>query len=190
MGYAFLVAGYLVIVAFFVIQRFLRVTPDAKSFSRGRFDRGSSFLIWVSVGAGLSLPLLLDYLGFAVFRVDVLEGAIALAVMLFAVGLRVWAAVTLGKFYSTTLLVAEDHHVVSTGPYARIRHPGYLSEILMWEGLAVLCSNLLLVIIFPIMTLLVYLYRISVEERMLNEKLGDEYIEYRRKTRRLIPFVY
>ncbi len=35
-----------------------------------------------------------------------------------------------------------------------------------------------------------YLYRIRVEERMLIEALGDDYVEYRRRTYRLIPLIY
>jgi len=190
LGYWFLLAGYLVMVLFFIAQRFLRVAPSARSFSRGRFDRGSSFLIWISVGVGLYLPLLFDYLGFAVFNIDILEGLVALSVMLCAIGLRVWAARTLGKFYSVTLVVTDDHRVVSTGPYSLIRHPGYLSEILMWGGFAVLTSNLLAVLLFPVMTLGVYLYRISVEEKMLAERLGEEYVRYRKRTSRLVPFLY
>jgi protein-S-isoprenylcysteine O-methyltransferase Ste14 len=36
----------------------------------------------------------------------------------------------------------------------------------------------------------IYLYRISVEERMLGEELGGDYAAYRRRTRRLVPFLY
>jgi len=36
----------------------------------------------------------------------------------------------------------------------------------------------------------VYLYRISVEEAMLVKELGDEYVQYKRRTRKLIPFLY
>jgi protein-S-isoprenylcysteine O-methyltransferase Ste14 len=34
------------------------------------------------------------------------------------------------------------------------------------------------------------LYRIRVEERALTERFGDEYTEYCKKTKRLIPFIY
>jgi protein-S-isoprenylcysteine O-methyltransferase Ste14 len=36
----------------------------------------------------------------------------------------------------------------------------------------------------------VYLYRISVEEKMLVKELGDEYVQYQKRTRRLVPFVF
>jgi protein-S-isoprenylcysteine O-methyltransferase Ste14 len=42
----------------------------------------------------------------------------------------------------------------------------------------------------PVMFVAVLLYRISSEERMLLSELGDDYVRYRRRTRKLIPFVY
>jgi protein-S-isoprenylcysteine O-methyltransferase Ste14 len=132
----------------------------------------------------------MDILGFALFPIDLIGGFSALAVMLFGLGLRIWAAVTLGKYYTTTLMIAEDHKVISIGPYARVRHPGYLGEILMWLGLGVLSSNLIIVFFFTVMFVIVYLYRISVEERMLVKEFSDDYVRYQRRTRKLIPFIY
>ncbi len=177
-------------VAFFIIQRFLRLTEGAKSFKRGSFDRGSSSLIWLAVGVGLSLPLGLDMLGFALLPIDLLEGLIALAIMLSGLGLRIWAAITLGKYYSTTLMTTEDHRVITAGPYSKIRHPGYLSEILMWSGLAVLSGNLVIAVLIPVMFVIVLLYRISAEETMLVGELGDDYVRYQKRTSKLVPYVY
>jgi len=190
LGLWFLVAGYAFMVAFFIIQRFLRLTKRAKSFKRGSFDRGSSFLIWMAVGVGLWLPLMLDSLGFSLFSIDLLEGSIALAVMLSGLGLRIWAAITLGKYYSTTLTIAEDHRVITAGPYSRIRHPGYLSEILMWSGFGVLSSNLVIAVLVPVIFVIVLLYRMSAEETMLVGELGDDYVRYQQRTRKLVPYVY
>jgi protein-S-isoprenylcysteine O-methyltransferase len=186
----FLVAGYLVMAAFLVIQELLRKTPEAKTFQRGPSEKGSMLLIGVTLGVGLWLPLAMDVLGFAVFPINIAEGLVGLIVMLFGLGLRVWAAVTLGGYYTRTLMTTEGHRVVTTGPYARIRHPAYLGVILLWSGFGVLSSNLVIVFIFPVMFMAVYLYRISVEEKMLVRELGDDYVQYQRRTRKLIPAVY
>lgn len=186
----FIVAGYIVMVSFFIIQRLLRKTESAKSFQRGAFDRGSVMLIGSVTGLGLWLPLVLDILGVAVFPVGLVEGIVALAVMVLALGLRVWAAVTLGKFYTTTLKTTEGQKVVTAGPYARVRHPGYLGYLLMWGAFGVLLGNVITVFLIPVMFVPVYLYRISTEEKMLVSELGDEYVQYQRRTRRLIPYVY
>ena len=156
----------------------------------GPHDRGNMLLVGSATGVGLWLPIIFDFLGLGIYHIILVEGVIALAVMVCALGIRIWAAVSLGKYYTTTLMITEGQRVVSTGPYSRIRHPGYLAEILIWSAFGVLASNLVVVIALPVMFVVVYLYRISSEEKMLASELGDRYREYQRKTRKLIPFIY
>ncbi|RDI55367.1 methyltransferase family protein [Nocardia mexicana] len=93
------------------------------------------------------------------------------------------------SFTSATIDVAEDQQVVSTGPYALVRHPMYTGSLLYqvampvalgsWWGLAVFVP------LVPIM-----LWRISDEERLLSQSLPG-YTEYARRTRyRLVPQVW
>lgn len=147
-------------------------------------------IIGSATGVGLWLPIIFDILGLGIFSITLFEGLIALGVMLCALALRIWAALSLGKYYTTTLMITEGQKLISTGPYSRIRHPGYLAEILIWSAFGTLSSNIFLVIILPIMLIAVYLYRISSEEQMLANDLGDSYREYQRKTHKLIPFLY
>ena len=186
----FLAAGYLVMAAFLIVQESLRRTPEAKTFQRGTFERGSMLLIGVTLGVGLWLPVVLAVLGFALFPISIGEGLVALAVTLFGLGLRIWASVTLGGYYTRTLMTTKDHKLVTTGPYAWVRHPAYLGVILLWSGFGVLSGNLVVAFSFPVVFVVVYLYRISVEERMLVSELGDDYIRYQRRTRKLIPVLY
>jgi len=185
-----LLSGYVVIVLFFAIQLTLRRSKAARSFKGGTYDRGNMVLIGAATGMGLWLPLIADFAGVAVFSIDLSEGLVALAVMSLGVGLRVWAAVVLGRYYTTTLMMTEGQTVVASGPYSLIRHPGYLGEILLWTGFAILSGNAILFIVIPAMFVSVYLYRIASEEAMLTKELGKSYAEYRRRTRKLIPFLY
>jgi protein-S-isoprenylcysteine O-methyltransferase Ste14 len=186
----FLFAGYSVVIAFFIVQRLLRKTESAKSFRGGAFDKGNMLLIGSATGVGLWLPLIFDLLGVDIIRINLLEGVIGLVFMASGLGIRIWAALTLGKYYTTTLMITENQRVITTGPYARIRHPGYLGEIFLWTGFAVLSSNLILVFLLPVVFVVVYLYRISAEERMLVKELGNDYAQYKRRTWKLVPYVY
>ena len=87
-------------------------------------------------------------------------------------------------------MIVEDQKVVTAGPYAQIRHPGSLADVLLWAGFAVLSGNLVVALLLPVMFVVVYLYRISVEEKMLVKELREAYVQYQRKTRKLIPFIY
>jgi len=87
-------------------------------------------------------------------------------------------------------MTTKDHRVITTGPYSWIRHPAYLGVILLWLGFGVLSGNLIIAFVFPAMFIAVYLYRISIEEKMLVRELGEDYVQYQRKTRKLVPGVY
>jgi protein-S-isoprenylcysteine O-methyltransferase Ste14 len=82
------------------------------------FEKGSMLLIGASVGGELPLPLLLDILGIGVVPISLVEVLVALIVMMSGLGLRIWAALSLGKYYSVTLKVVADQTVTMNGPYA------------------------------------------------------------------------
>jgi protein-S-isoprenylcysteine O-methyltransferase Ste14 len=186
----FLAAGYSVIVIFFVVQRRLRRTPGAKSMQGGTYDRGNMLLIGAATGVGLCVPIILVIIGTGSVVIGVETGLAGLTVMLVGLWLRLWAAVTLGSYYTTTLMMTSGQKVISAGPYSRIRHPGYLGEIFIWTGLGILSANIIAAVWLPVMFVAVLLYRISSEEKMLTRELGDDYVRYKQKTHRLIPFVY
>ncbi len=186
----FFITAYAIMIFFFVIQQRLRKTPSAKSFKRGEFEKGSMPAIGSAVGIGMILPLILNLLGIESFNIGVATGIFGLFIMLCGLGLRIWAALTMGKYYTVTLKVDVGQNVVTSGPYSRIRHPGYTGEILLWLGFAILIGNRIALIFVPLMFLAVFLYRISVEESMLIQELNGEYLDYRKKTRKLVPYVY
>ena len=76
--------------------------------------------------------------------------------------------------------------IVETGLYSRVRHPMYLGSILGYMGFWVTTLSLLTLI--PLFAVLIgYNYLASVEEQILTEKFGDEYLEYKKKVRKWIP---
>jgi protein-S-isoprenylcysteine O-methyltransferase Ste14 len=93
------------------------------------------------------------------------------------------------KYLAHTVVVTEDQKVVTTGPYAVVRHPMYLSELIMFvfAGPALgsywaVAANLILIVILAV--------RILTEEDLLLRELKG-YLEYTKKTRyRLIPFIW
>jgi len=102
---------------------------------------------------------------------------------------RAVAFITLGRFFSRTLREAEKHTLVTRGIYKIIRHPGYLSDFMIFIGIALALGNWILLIIIPVLFIPAYIYRINVEEMMLLEVFGEQYTEYRKKSKRLIPFI-
>lgn len=74
--------------------------------------------------------------------------------------------------------------LVTIGPFAYSRNPIYLSLALFDVGLGLLFDNLWLFILLLLMLLYVDRLIVGREERYLEERLGEEYREYKRRVRR------
>ncbi len=80
--------------------------------------------------------------------------------------------------------------MVSSGPYRLIRHPSYCGWLLVCLGYGIAVQNWLSVLaafLFPFAALI---YRIHIEERVLVSSLGSAYVEYQKKSKKLIPWVW
>lgn len=94
-----------------------------------------------------------------------------------------------GLLNSARLQIVEGHRLVTDGVYSRIRHPLYLGEITKNLGFTLILSSLY-GFAFVLVGGLFLPFRIEIEERMLLEKFGQEYEEYGKRTKKLIPYVY
>jgi protein-S-isoprenylcysteine O-methyltransferase Ste14 len=93
------------------------------------------------------------------------------------------------SFASATVELALDQRVISTGPYALVRHPMYAGGLVMLLGIPIALGSWwgLLVIVAMIPALI---WRLIDEERFLARNLPG-YAEYQRKLRyRLIPMIW
>ena len=89
--------------------------------------------------------------------------------------------------FSPSLFIRNNHTLVTTGIYKRIRHPMYLSFYMWAIGQALLIDNWLAGPLGILAFALIYLFRIDREEQQLIEQFGDEYVRYQRVTGRLLP---
>jgi protein-S-isoprenylcysteine O-methyltransferase Ste14 len=109
-------------------------------------------------------------------------------IFLSGLSFAIWARFHLGTNWSGRPAIRENHTLTRTGPYALVRNPiytGFLTGIL---GTAIATGSLLaffcMVIIF-----VGFLAKIRVEEEILAEEFGEEYREYRRRTKALVPWI-
>lgn len=109
------------------------------------------------------------------------------ALTLAVVPLIVWIHRHLGKNFSTTLRVRDDHTLVTTGPYRWVRHPMYTALLQLFAGFFLLTSNVLFGVVPYIMLVFIMMVRTPREERQLQEKFGEAYVEYCRRTGRFLP---
>ena len=185
--------AYLLIALFFALERALRTGQEARSLEHGPFDRQSSERLGRAYGLAGSMLLLaplpnLARIGHA--RRATMIGWSGVGLMVGGILVRVWANTTLGTFYTRTLRVAEGQRLVEHGPYRLVRHPGYSGSLLLWSGAGLASANWLVSIVVTDAMLSAYRYRIKIEEAMLDETFGVAYGRYRRRTWKLIPYLY
>ena len=176
-----------------VLDSLLRKDSVAKSLKTSEDDKGTSRFIQVVAViyvVVLLLTALLNQFQIGIVEPHLVFTAVGVVLMAAGVVLRVVAMRTLGKFFTRTLQIREGHHVVSDGIYRRVRHPGYLGDIVLFVGSGIATSNVITIVLILGMVLTAYVRRIAAEERMLTDQLGTEYSDYKAKTWKLIPFVF
>jgi protein-S-isoprenylcysteine O-methyltransferase Ste14 len=95
----------------------------------------------------------------------------------------------LGKNWSISLQIRNEHRLVTTGIYRFIRHPMYSSFFLLAVAQLMLLPNWFAGATGLIGVGMLYAFRIRQEERMMMERFGAEYRNYIAHTARLIPWL-
>ena len=187
------VVSYLLIGSFLVLQRVLRRGEQARSLRPNQEDKGTTKLIGLAFGFNILALILAPLLNsFEVAHLDLgfPLGWVGVALMLAGLVLRWWANAVLGRFYTSTLRLAEGQRIVRAGPYRLVRHPGYGGVLLLWAGAGLASQNWAVAAIILSMMSVAYAYRIKSEESMLQTAFGDQYRSYMQFTWRLVPWVF
>lgn len=113
---------------------------------------------------------------------------------LFIVGLAIMAVVQAFRMYAASYLWGrqavtkiEADFLCTVGPYAHIRNPLYLGNFLIGIGLCIAVNEWYAYALFILSYVFVYSIVIPYEERFLQERFGDVYVEYKAHTGRLMP---
>ena len=148
-------------------------------------DRGSLLALRIAFYGGLAI---------CVFQavgksLDLALSLIGLSLILLGVLLRYLAGAWLGDLWSERLRVGPGHRLVRRGLYRHIRNPSYLGLMLVFLGACVTFQSGYGLLTFVLGLGPALGYRIRLEEDLLERNFGDEYREYARRTKRLIPYV-
>ena len=102
---------------------------------------------------------------------------------------RVLSLRSLGAGYSRFVEAPAEGGLVTTGMYAKIRHPIYGFYLLEMIGILLVRPNVVSAACFAAVAAAA-LYRIRWEESVLAKAFGEKYADYKRHTKKLIPGIY
>ena len=126
---------------------------------------------WI-VALSLPLPAWLRWIGFALGIVSV--------------AFWTWTQIHLDTQWSAQLQLKKSHHLVTTGPYAYLRHPLYSSMIGWAASVSLLTANWIFIAVC-ILSIVGVVARVPKEEQMMIDAFGDEYKAYMHRTGRFFP---
>jgi protein-S-isoprenylcysteine O-methyltransferase Ste14 len=117
------------------------------------------------------------------------QSVIGLALIVIGLTIMITGQVTLWRNYSGTVVIRVDHQLITYGIYRLTRNPMYFGGIMVVTGLPVYAASMTGFLI-SLLLIPVVLNRIRLEEELLTEEFQDAYQEYKKRTKKLIPFIY
>ncbi len=147
-----------------------------------------SFGLLFAIIAAFLLPHLpiFHFLNFA--PVNAIVSSVGLILCVTGMTLLVWARQHLGRNWSQTVAVKKDHQLVTSGPYRYIRHPMYAGGFIACIGSAIVCGGVWIFLLVILGSL--FLWRVGAEDKLMAQKFPNEYPDYKKRTKALIPFIW
>ncbi len=171
----------------FISQRQRKIKPSLLSQSRAITRDWTALLVALSAAVAIALPIIETTLRetTVVNMCTILSG---LAFILTGWGVAYAANSAIGESWSPAINKTKEQKLVTSGVYAFIRHPLYLSGILILAGTNIYFRSSW-AWFGTLLALVVTLIRVSIEERQLVERFGQQYIAYQRQTEAILPWI-
>ena len=161
------------------------MNPGKKEDRRNRWIFGPFMVLALALAV---LPAYLD--GRNVWTSDeAVTPYLGLALLTLGGILRVAAVFVLGRRFTGLVAIQEGHRLQTSGVYRYIRHPSYAGMLLYGAGY-VLVFRCWLGLLLVVALWAVLVARMRAEEALLESEFGEEYASYKRRTWRLVPWVY
>lgn len=99
-----------------------------------------------------------------------------------------WARLILGANWSARVTIKQDHELVRRGPYAFVRHPIYTGLLTAMLGTALVYGFARCFVGVLLFAVALWL-KSQMEEQFMIQQFGEQYAQYRQRTRALVPFL-
>ena len=144
--------------------------------------------VMFAIIAAFLLPYLpiFSFVNFA--PVNPVVSCIGVIICVASMAFFIWARQCLGRNWSQTVSAKEGHELVTSGPYRYIRHPMYAGGFLACIASAIVCGGAFIFLLIILGAL--FLWRVAAEDKLMEQQFPNEYPDYKKRTKALIPFVW
>jgi protein-S-isoprenylcysteine O-methyltransferase Ste14 len=130
-----------------------------------------------------------DWFNQPVFAVTLPIALAGLGITAGGVALSIWARLTLGGNWSGSATIKHDHVLIMRGPYHAVRHPIYTGILAALLG-SVLQQGLVRSFLAILVCAVALMMKVAMEEQLMVQRFGEEYLRYRRNVSALVPFLF
>ncbi len=178
---------WLILIIYWLVAAML-----AKRNAGGTWWKGAIFC--TALAFGIILLLRMSFRGqvgthapHAVTSVGIVTGSVGVGICALGIAIAIWARTHLGRNWGMPMSLRVRHELVTTGPYAYVRHPIYTGILLAFTGSTLVnwFPRILLLGVF----LAYFAYAAKAEERSMIKQFPKEYPAYVKRTKMLVPFL-
>lgn len=169
----------------------IRASRDSSRRDRSQ-DAGSMNVIVLGMWLGLFLAFPLASIARFMFPDPARFAIYWIGIALLAAGslLRRHCFRMLGEYFTGNVVVRPDQIVIDRGAYHFVRHPSYTAGMLMFAAIGLALGSWLSTLVAGGSAMLVYVYRVRVEERALASTIGPAYVDFMKTRKRFIPYLF
>ena len=180
-------------IAFLLYWQIIKATSTkSKTTQRlepaaSRILRALAFLIVIVLLSITRIPL--PWLYRQLWPSDIWSFEVGAAVTVVGLLFAVWARQHLGSNWSRSVTIKQDHELITTGPYAQVRHPIYTGILAGFLGTAIALAQVRGVIGFVLIFLVLWA-KLRMEEKWMRSQFGETYASYAHQTAALVPYLF
>ena len=169
-----------------ILNRFVRSGKSDKKSA----DKNTELYLWGTIMLSITIGVYVKYnFPLPVFY-NVQFALFGIIIIFFGIIIRFLAIKQLGRFFTVDVTIREGHQLMQSGFYKYLRHPSYSGSLLSFLGFGLSLNNWFTLAIIFLPVLIAFIYRIKIEESVLTEQFGNQYQDYKSKTKCIIPFIY
>jgi protein-S-isoprenylcysteine O-methyltransferase Ste14 len=188
----------IVFLSGWIVEEIIRL-PHRRRYRKELREKGAAHSRMTALGVTLDMLAFLgmevvplfaifsSWLDFAGYQMPDGLGWLGALLMAGSIALLVLAHRDLGRNWSPSVDLRQEHKLVTQGIYAHLRHPIYASVWLWCLAQALLVHNWIGGLAGLLLFLPVYLTRLPVEEGMMLDQFGEQYREYKRRVGGIFP---
>lgn len=185
---------FLLMLFWFLSEVFYKRKLSSNETDQKGKDKSSLTILWIIIISSITLSNFIANIHLDTFSLAITDKIwiVYLGLLLIFAGIfgRLIVIKSLGKYFTVDVTIRKDHQIKKDGFYSVLRHPSYAASLLTFFGLGLYLNNWVAFAVAVIPPFLAFSYRISVEEKALIEQFGQEYLDYKKQTKKLIPYIY